>query len=121
AINVTPEVETTKGELPAGSSGVEPGTGFYEKRFTANEIKPSMANIIVKKTDSGISWGSVHWQYLEDMSKVKPYEGTPLKIKKSLFIKQSSRTGQILVPIKDTVNVGDELVVRIEIRVDRDM
>ena len=117
--DITPKPEKT-GQSPAVSS-VEPGTGFYEKRFTANEIKPSFAEIVVKKSDSGVSWGSVHWQYLEDMSKVKPYEGTPLKVRKSLFIKQSSKKGQVLEPVKNVVNVGDELVVRIEIRVDRDM
>lgn len=118
-INITPKVEAG-GQSPAVSS-IEPGTGFYEKRFSANEIKPSLANIVVKKSDTGVSWGSVHWQYLEDMSKVKPYEGTPLKVKKSLFVKQSTKSGQVLEAVKNEVNVGDELVVRIEIRVDRDM
>ena len=42
-----------------------------------------MKNITVKKSDDGIAWGSVHWKYLEDVSKVKPYEGTPLKLKKA--------------------------------------
>ena len=39
----------------------------------------------MKKTDAGVSWGSVHWQYLEDISKVTPHEGTPLKLEKKLF------------------------------------
>ena len=39
-----------------------------------------MGEITVKKVDKGVAWGSVHWQYLEDMSKVTPYEGTPLKL-----------------------------------------
>ena len=39
-----------------------------------------MGRITVKKTDEGVAWGSVHWQYLEDMSKVTAYEGTPLKL-----------------------------------------
>src|SRR6185437_9115632 len=60
---------------------VEPGTGFYERRFTGSEIKPKLGEITVKKADEGVAWGSVHWQYLEDMSKVTPYEGTPLKLK----------------------------------------
>jgi len=32
----------------------------------------------------------VNWQYLEDMSKVTPYEGTPLKLKKTLFVKTNT-------------------------------
>lgn len=100
---------------------VEAGTGFYEKRYARGEIAPEMGDITVTKTDEGVSWGSVHWQYLEDMAKVTPYEGTPLKLKKSLFIKDTTQKGQALKPVNGPVTVGDELVVRIELRVDRDM
>ena len=99
----------------------EAGTGFYEVRFAVADIKPKLGEITVKKTDQGVAWGSVHWQYLEDMSKVTPYEGTPLKLKKTLFTKVNTTKGQVLEPIKGALSVGDELVVRIELRVDRDM
>jgi hypothetical protein len=99
----------------------EAGTGFYEERFVRNEITPDMGRITVKKTDAGVSWGAVHWQYLEDMSKVTPYEGTPLQLKKTLFIKKTTAEGQVLFPVEGPLAVGDELVVRIELRVDRDM
>jgi hypothetical protein len=100
---------------------VEAGTGFFEQRFSGAEIKPDMGNITVKKIDQGVSWGSVHWQYLEDMTKVTPYETTPLKLKKALFIKDATRQGQVLKPVTGPLAVGDELVVRIELRADRDM
>ena len=101
---------------------VEAGTVFYEERFVKNEIDPNMGHITVKKTDDGVSWGSVHWQYLEDISKVEPYAGTPLQITKNIFIKKINEQGQLeLYPVDGPVSVGDELVVRIELRVDRDM
>ncbi len=105
----------------APGAAPEPGTGFYEVRFTPTEIKPALGDITVKKTDAGVAWGSVNWQYLEDMAKVTPYEGTPLKLKKSLFTKKASSRGPVLEPVTAPVQVGDELVVRIELRVDRDM
>jgi uncharacterized protein YfaS (alpha-2-macroglobulin family) len=63
----------------------------------------------------------VHWQYLEDISRVTPHEGTPLKLNKALFVKRNTASGPVLEPLKGGVNVGDELVVRIELRTDRDM
>ena len=75
----------------------------------------------MKKVDEGVAWGSVHWQYLEDMSKVTPYEGTPLKLKKTLYVKTNTARGPVLEPVQGPLAVGDELVVRIELRVDRDM
>jgi uncharacterized protein YfaS (alpha-2-macroglobulin family) len=100
---------------------VEAGAGFYEKRFTRGEIKPDLGNITVTGTGEGVSWGSVHWQYLEDMAKVIPYQGTPLKLKKTLFIKDTTQKGQVLRPVAGPLAVGDELVVRIELSVDRDI
>ena len=100
---------------------VEAGTGFYEQKFVRDEIKPAMGQVTVRKTDDGVSWGSVHWQYLEDMTKVTPHEGTPLKLKKTLFVKETTAKGQLLKPVAGPLAVGDELVVRIELGTDRDM
>jgi Bacterial Alpha-2-macroglobulin MG10 domain/Alpha-2-macroglobulin family/MG2 domain len=100
---------------------VEPGTGFYEYRFPAADIKPALGRVTVKKVDAGVAWGSVNWQYFEDISKVTPHEGTPLKLKKSLYTKVNTKQGPVLEPVKGPLQVGDELVVRLELRVDRDM
>jgi len=102
---------------------VEAGTGFYEQKFLRTEVNPSLATITVKKTDPGVSWGSVHWSYLEDISKVTPHEDTPLRLEKKLFKRTYEKAGPTLTPIKDgdTVAVGDEVVVRIVLRTDRDL
>lgn len=100
---------------------VEPGTGFYERRFTGAEVKPEMGEITVRKVDEGVSWGGVHWQYFEDISKVTPHEATPLHLKKTLFTKVNTAAGPTLKPVQGPLAVGDELVTRLELRVDRDM
>jgi hypothetical protein len=120
-IDLTPSTSPIQNQKSKIKSEVEAGTGFYEHRFTLAEIKPKLGEITVKKVDQGVAWGSIHWQYLEDMSKVTPYEGTPLKLKKSLYLKTATNRGQVLEPVKGPLNVGDELVVRIELRSDRDM
>jgi len=117
--SVTPSPSTPA--QPGRAGTVEPGTGFYEVRFAPPDIKPKLGEILVRKTDEGVAWGSVHWQYLEDMAKVTPYAGTPLKLKKTLFRKTDTAKGPVLEPIRNALHVGDELVVRLELRVDRDM
>ena len=120
-VDVTP-VGNRQSPIGNGQSPtVEPGTGFYEYRFAPADIKPKLGEITVKKVDQGVAWGSVNWQYLEDMSKVTPYEGTPLKLQKALYVKVNTAKGPVLEAVKGPLNVGDELVVRIELRVDRDM
>ena len=99
---------------------VEAGTGFYEQRYEGSAVKPLMGQIQLNKEDPGIAWGGLHWQYLEDMSKVTPHE-TNLKLKKTLFLKTDSTKGPVLTPVTGKVRVGNLLVVRVELRTDRDM
>jgi hypothetical protein len=114
-------IEVALGELWIQPENVEAGTGFYEERFIRQEIQPEMGRIAVRKIDEGVSWASVHWQYLEAMSKITAYEGTPLQISKTLYTKKTTDQGQVLFPIQGSVAAGDELVVRLELRVDRDV
>lgn len=101
---------------------VEAGTGFYEKRWSGPEVKPEFGDIKVTKEDKGVAWGGLHWQYLEDMSKVTPHE-TNLKLRKTLFIKRDSAAGPVISPLKpgEALAVGDLMTVRIELRTDRDL
>ena len=100
---------------------VEAGTGYYQKIYSPAEIKPQMGNIQVKKEDKGVAWGAVHWQYIEDMSKVTPFENN-LKLKKTLFVKTNTEKGPTISPVTDgKLKVGDLVVVRIELRTDRDL
>lgn len=114
-------VELTLGGEAIKPEKVEAGTGFYEQKFVRGEVKPELGKITLKKTDKGVSWGSVHWQYLEDMAKITAHEDTPLKVTKTLFTRQHTKNGPVLEPVKGPVKVGGELVVRIVVRVDRDM
>lgn len=114
-------VQVSLGGTTVKPERAEAGTGFYEQTFSRGEIRPEQGRVTVTKTDDGVSWGGVHWQYLEDISKVTPHESTPLTLKKSLFVKETNAKGQILKPVDGPVSVGDELVVRLELRTDRDM
>lgn len=99
----------------------EAGTLAYEHRYTRNEVKPALGRITVTKPDAGVAWGSVHWQYLEDLSRITPTAGTPFQVKKTLWVKETTAKGQVLKPVTGPLAVGDELVVRIELRNDRDL
>ena len=110
----------------------EAGTGYFKKRIEGDKVKPEMGNITVSTNlvnskvpppvGGGGSWGSVYWQYFEDLDKITPAE-TPLKLNKKLFIEKNSDKGPVLVAVADgaELKVGDKVKVRIELRVDRDM
>lgn len=114
-------VQVTLAGQPIVPVNVESGTGFYEQKFARGEIKPEMGKIALTKTDNGVSWGSIHWQYLEDISKVTPHDGTPLKLEKKLFKRLLTKAGPVLEAVEGPIAVGDEIICRITLRTDRDM
>lgn len=101
---------------------VEAGTGYFKTAWQANEIKADMGKVTITKTDDGVAWGAVYWQYFEQLDKITPAE-TPLKLKKDLFIEQNTDRGPVITPVseKTPLKIGDLVKVKIELRVDRDM
>src|SRR5690606_3144239 len=94
---------------------------FYQQRFTATDIRTEMGEITVTKPDTGVSWGSVHWQYREDFARITAHAETRRRLKKTLYVQEHTDSGQVLQLVDGPSAVGDELVVRLELRADRDM
>jgi len=122
-----PRVTVTLGTETIRSTEMETeaGTGYFKKRFDGSEITPAMGNIAVKvgkSSNESVAWGAVYWQYFEDLDKITVAE-TPLSLRKQLYIKRNTDRGTVLEEItaKNPLRVGDQVVVRIEIRLDRDM
>ncbi|MCB0436965.1 MAG: hypothetical protein KDD08_13005, partial [Mangrovimonas sp.] len=78
--------------------------------------------VTLTKTGDGVAWGSLYWQYFEDLDKITSAE-TPLKLKKKLFLKINTDKGEQLSEITEntSLKVGDLVKIRIELRSDRDM
>ncbi len=110
----------------------EAGTGYFKKTIEGEKVTPQMGNIAVTvkpvastnpaSASNGASWGSVYWQYFEDLDKIT-FASTPLQVTKKLFIEKSTDKGPALQPITNgaELKIGDKVKVRIELKVDRDM
>ena len=99
---------------------VEAGTGFYEKRFTPEQIRGKLGEITVTKKDSGVAWGGLFWQYFENLEKIT-HHGSSLNLDKKLFVRKNTKSGPVIEPYQSKkLEVGDTLVVRIVLRADRD-
>lgn len=121
-----PKIEIAVGDIQINPQKlpevkVEAGTGYFKTSWPSIEIKPQMGKVTVKKGDEGVSWGALYWQYFEQLDKITIHD-TPLKLKKQLFIERNTASGPIIEPVKtSTLTIGDKVIVRIELRVDRDM
>src|SRR5690606_29914641 len=101
---------------------MEAGTGYFKTSWNDKEITPQKAEVEISKKGEGIAWGALYWQYFEDMDKIMPAE-TPVKLKKQVFLKKNTDTGEKISLINDDthVKVGDLIRIRIELRADRPM
>lgn len=98
------------------------GTGYVKTSFGKSEINLALANVEITNPNEHVGWGGIYWQYFEDMDKVKTFEKTPLKLRKSLYKKVLDDKGEKIIPVNNkNLIIGDKLVVRIEIEVDRSM
>jgi len=127
-LSAEPEVNIQLGNTVKFSStqGAEAGTGYFKKVVEGKLVNPDMGNVTVSvssnQSQPTSSWGSVYWQYFEDLDKITP-SSTPLKLTKKLFVERQSDRGIVIEPLKegDALKVGDKVKVRIELRVDRTM
>jgi uncharacterized protein YfaS (alpha-2-macroglobulin family) len=128
-----PGVKISLGSIKINSASLtdvkkEAGTGYFQYTWTGNEISPEMGKITVSKSTQGVAWGAVYWQYFEDLDKITP-AATPMRLEKKLFIEKNTPGGPVLEGITKEeggkrnveMQVGDKVVVRIVLTVDRDL
>jgi len=99
----------------------ETATAYVKKSWPKSEISSTLAELKVKNNNDHVGWGSMYWQYFEEMDKVEMFEETPLKLRKQLYKVVLGDRGEELVPVTGDLKIGDKVSVRIELEVDRTM
>jgi uncharacterized protein YfaS (alpha-2-macroglobulin family) len=107
---------------PTGSTKPEAGTGYFKTSWDGASITPEMGKITVSNPNPVAAWGAMYWQYFEQLDRITPAQ-TPLRLNKKLFVERNTPTGPVIEPIAEgtPIRIGDKIVVRIELRTDRDM
>ncbi len=133
-LSAAPAVEIKLGTTTINSNDQkgEAGTGYFKTTIAGALIKPAMGNITLtpekgpgqagQSLPPQPSWGAVYWQYFEDIDKVSR-GGKQLSVTKNLFLATNTARGVTLVSLVEgsALKPGNKLMVRLELRVDRDM
>lgn len=98
-----------------------PGLGYVKETFTDKKTVDART-LTVEKRDAGVAWGAVYAQYEEDIDKVSR-QGGELSVDRKLYVEKRMGTTAQLQPLgpKTRLAVGDKVVSRLTIRVDRAM
>lgn len=109
----------------SGNEKAAAGSGYFKKRIDGKLVVPEMGNIIVSSqsvANSSPSWGTVYWQYFEELDKITA-AASPLTLRKQLFIERNTDKGKVLDTVRegDELKTGNKIMIRIELISDRDM
>ena len=97
--------------------------GYVKETFAQGSPELKAKTVSVEKRDAGIAWGAVYAQYLSPISDVKQ-QGGELNVEKKLYVERISAGGsKSLQPVTEgtVLSVGDKIVARLTIRLDRTM
>lgn len=112
------------GDIPLNidPKGVEQGTGYIQKTWTNEDIKPVFSKIEVENPNPNIAWGAAYWQYNEVLNKIKSNKSTPLKVEKKIFIVRATNQGESMIEATaENIQIGDKLRIRLTLMVEREM
>lgn len=113
------------GEKPlvVSKEDIEYATGYIKTKLTPQEIKSQHGNIQIQNKGEDISWGSIHWQYFENLDKITTYSSKYMSIKREYYLEKISSHGKILEPLnqKTVLKTGDVVIVKLVIECDRNL
>ncbi|NND05367.1 MAG: hypothetical protein HKN87_03215 [Saprospiraceae bacterium] len=117
-----PEVVVGERSLPLTSEAVGKQNLVVRHQIPVSSIRPTDGRVTMKNSGQRPIWGSVFWQYLEDLDKVSAANQTPVTVKKKLFLEQLDEDGRKLVDIGQTdLVVGDKVVVQLVVTTQQNM
>jgi uncharacterized protein YfaS (alpha-2-macroglobulin family) len=97
------------------------GTGYLKTTWVDEQVKPSLGKIEIKNNSTSISWGALHWRYLENLDKITSAQ-TNIQMERKYYIQKQTDAGAVLVAVDAThqPKTGDLLKVVINLKSDRD-
>ncbi len=97
------------------------GTGYIKTSWADEQIKPGLGKVAITNTGKNISWGALHWQYLENLDKITSSE-TNIHLERKYFIQKQTDAGPVLTAVDAThqPKTGDLLKVVVYLKADRD-
>ncbi len=97
------------------------GTGYVKATWADAQIEPALGNVTLTNSGNSISWGALHWQYLENLDKITSAH-TNVQLQRKYFIQKQTDNGPVLTEVdgKHQPKTGDLLKVVVYLKADRD-
>ena len=122
-LNTASDIKIWLGDSLQEITNQEAGSGYFAINYGEDKLEESFGKIKVNNPNDHIIWGAAYWQYWDDLDKINAAEENPFNIKKEVFLNVETENGNKLKSIvdSDSLSQGDKLIVRVELRTDRDL
>jgi TonB-dependent SusC/RagA subfamily outer membrane receptor len=102
-------------------SKADDGTGYIKTIWTDEQVKPALGKVDIQNNGKTISWGAIHWQYLENLDKITSSK-TDIQLERKYFILKQTDSGSVLtaVDMQHQPKTGDLLKVVMYLKAGRD-
>ncbi|MDF2430595.1 MAG: hypothetical protein JWP44_226, partial [Mucilaginibacter sp.] len=74
------------------------GSGYIKANWVDEQIKPELGDVEIKNNGKTMSWGALHWQYLERLDKITP-STADIQLERKYFIIKQTDAGQTLIAV----------------------
>lgn len=97
------------------------GTGYIKTSWANEQINPAYGKVQIINNGKSLSWGALHWQYLEQLDKITPSQ-TDIHLERKYFIVKQTDAGPVLTAVDAShqPKTGDLLKVVIYLKAGRD-
>lgn len=97
------------------------GTGYIKTVWNDEQIKPALGKVDIRNNGKTMSWGAMHWQYLENLDKITS-SNTDIHLERKYFILKQTDSGPVLtvVDAQHQPKTGDLLKVVVYLKAGRD-
>ncbi len=97
------------------------GIGYLKTSWVDEQIKPELGKVQIKNSGKVVTWGAMHWQYLENLDKITS-SNTNIHLQRKYFIQMQTDAGPLLTAVDAThqPKTGDLLKVVVYLTADRD-
>ena len=121
-LNKEESLQLTLGNRPVPTTSATNPLGYLKISYPASEIKPDMLQVKITKEKNTPTWGGLYLQYFEKLSQVKKNQNA-LSVGKKLFVeKKNDKGAPVILPLQgQTLKIGDKVIVRLTLSLDRDM
>ncbi|GAA0188940.1 hypothetical protein GCM10009122_48330 [Fulvivirga kasyanovii] len=122
-VSNTNDVSVKVGSLPVEAGQAEAGSGYFKKTWPKESISQEMGKVTLTNQGNKMVWGSLYWQYFEDIDNITASSTNAITLNKDVFLVTRDAQGEVLTAVTDSLSLkpGDLLRIRIILKADRDM